>query len=182
MGLADWQGAGWKQLPRRRIDFVGKTGETFLVQYAGSLDGLRLAMTAEGWQESPKWTWRAAVPYLNPRATLADLAPRPTLHQGLKAKLTLLRATSLTEREVLRVYKTDRAIRNRDRRLPLYLVSLTRETLRKGFDLYAIPRLVVAKAVERAALLGEMDMSPRLMVLGQNDVNRLPQQLMLMVP
>lgn len=182
MSLAEWQAGGWRDLPRRRIDFVGKTGETFLIQYAGSLDILRLAMTAQGWQEHAKWTWRQAVPYLNPGASLAELPPRPTLHQGLKAKLTLVRAMNPNERQVIRVYKTDRDIVNHDQQLPLYMVSLTRETLRKGLDLYAIPRLVVAKYDERKALLAEADKSPRLFVIGQNDVNKLPQQLLLAVP
>ena len=180
--LADWQQRDWKRQSARRIDIVGKTGETFLAQMAGSLDPLRLAMTGGGWKEVPKWTWRQAIPYLNPKADLAELPPRPTLHEGLKAKLTMIRPVSDTEREVLRVYKTGWMIRNRDRGQPLYLVSLTRETLRRGLNLYSIPRLVVAKFDERKALLAFMAKTPHLFVLAQNDVNKLKQDLILTVP
>lgn len=180
--LADWRTGGWETQPKRRIDLVGKTGETFLVQMAGSLDPLRLDMTKAGWTETPKWTWRQAIPYLNPNATFAELPPRPALHEGLKAKLTMIRPLSGDEREVLRVYKTSRAILNHGASQPLYLISLTRETLHRRLNLYAIPRSVVAKADERRVMLKSLAASPHLYVLSENDVNNLKQALVLAEP
>jgi membrane protein DedA with SNARE-associated domain/membrane-associated phospholipid phosphatase len=182
MELSKWRENDWTMLPRRRIDLVGKTGETFLAQMAGSLDPLRLAMTAQGWSETPKWTWRQSLPYLNPSAALADLPPRPALHEGLKAKLTLIRPMGDTEREVLRIYKTNRSILIRDLNQPLYLVSLTREILRHGLNLYALPRSVVAKYDERGKVLKSLASARQLHVLAENDVNNLKQDLILAVP
>ncbi|MBI2719438.1 MAG: phosphatase PAP2 family protein [Rhizobiales bacterium] len=182
VSLAQWSSDGWKAIPKRRIDLVGKVGETFLIQYAGSYDALRLAAAERGWSETPKWTWRQSIPYLNPNATLAALPPRPALHEGLKAKITLIRPVSDVEREVLRIFKTDVMIANRDRRVPLYLVSLTRETLRRSLNLYAVPRSVVAKYDERKAVLFEFGKSRRLLVLAENEVNKLRQGLFLAVP
>ena len=177
-----WREGGWKSLPARRIDLVGKTGETFLAQMVGSLDPLRLAMAGQGWKETPKWSWRHAAPYLNPKATLADLPPRPTLHEGLKAKLTLIRTLNDSEREVLRVYKTDQIIFIRDARQPLYLISLTREVLRRGLNLYALPRLVVAKYDERVEALRALATARQVHVLAENNVNNLKQNLILATP
>ena len=182
MGLSDWRQGGWKKLPGRRIDLVGKRGETFLVQLVGNLDGLRLDLAKDGWRETPKWTWRRAIPYLNPQATLAELPPRPALHEGLKAKATLIRPLGDNEREVLRVYKTDRAILNRDMTEPLYLVSLTHEILRHGLNLYAVPRSVVAKAPERDAVLKSLATAPHLYVLSENQINSLQLALVLATP
>jgi len=177
--IIEWEKQGWKALPARRVDLVGKVGETFIVQYAGSLDALRLALAPHGWTETPKWTWKAAIPYLNPNAALADLTPRPTLHEGLKAKLTLIHPIGPEEREVLRVYKTGYTIAMRDRVEPLYMVSLTRELLRHSMNLYAIPRLAVARVPERRAFLNVIEGADYVYLLTENDVNKLKQALMI---
>jgi membrane protein DedA with SNARE-associated domain/membrane-associated phospholipid phosphatase len=180
--LADWMAGGWQAMPKRRIDLVGKVGETFVVQLAGNLDTMRLALARQHWQETPKWTWRQAFPYLNPHASLDDLLPRPALHEGLKARLTLIRKVSDNEREVLRIYKTSRLIVTHDERVPLYLVSLTREQLRHSLNLYTLPRSVVAQIGERGALLDEFSKAPELHRLVRHDVNHLRQDLIFTFP
>ncbi len=83
---------------------------------------------------SPRWTWRASLPYLNPNATLTELPPRPSLHEGLQARLTMTRTPEGADvREVLRAYKTDLAAADGESYKPLYLVSLTREVKSDGF-------------------------------------------------
>ena len=183
LGLAQLREQGWKQLPARRIDLVGRTGEVFAAQMTGSLDSIRLAMTRDGWTETPKWTWRQSIPYLNPNAVLADLPPRPALHEGLKAKLTLIRplAGNAAVRQVLRAFKTDRMVSNRDRRDPVYLVSLTREVLRHGLNLYAVPSPNFAKPEETIGLLENFAMAPTLYVLATHEVEKHPQALLLSV-
>lgn len=182
MAYAEWLKEGWQSMPRRRTDLVGKRGETFLIQYAGHLDYLRLALSEQGWNEEPKWTWRQAIPYLNPNAALAALPPRPTLHEGLKAKLTFIRPLNEQEREVIRAYKTSSTIMIRDRQEPLYLVSLTREVLRRSLNLYALPRLIVAQYTERITTLRALAKARELHVLAENDVNGLKQDLILGEP
>ncbi|MBM3520654.1 MAG: phosphatase PAP2 family protein, partial [Alphaproteobacteria bacterium] len=152
-----WQGGGWKNQPVERIDLAGTAGEAFLAQFVGGADTLRLTLSAAGWQQTPKWTWRDAIPYLNPQASFADLAPRPALHEGLKARLTMVKPIDERTRDVLRVFKTDNLVLLRDRRLPLYLVSLARERDRRSFNLYAVPRPLPARAEDRAALIAFLD-------------------------
>ena len=107
-----------------------------------------------GWSVAPKWTWRESLPYLNPNATLGELPPRPALHEGLKARLTLTRTPedSAEQREVLRIYKTSLAASEGDVYKPVYLVSLTREVRSDGFNLYAIPTLRDAPDADVAQL------------------------------
>lgn len=144
--LTDWVATDWKRLPQRRIDLAGKPEEFFVAQYAGELEPLSASLQAAGWTATPKWTWRESLPYLNPQSTLADLPPRPALHEGLKAKLTMVRAAAspVEQREVLRVYKTDLAASEGMDYKPIYLVSLTREVRRAGFNLYAVPSSIPA--------------------------------------
>ena len=83
---------------------------------------------------------------------------------------------------MLRVFKTDRLILNHDRRDPLYLVSLTREKLDQGFNLYSIPRSMVAKNDGRNVLLDFLKTQPMIYVLAENKVNNLNQDMILTVP
>lgn len=165
--VTDWVSKEWERLPSRRIDLAGKPEEVFVAQYAGELEPLSRYLQSAGWSESPRWTWRESLPYLNPNATLPQLAPRPALHEGLKARLTMLRtpADSPDQREVLRVYKTDLATADGQTYKPIFLVSLTREVRSNGFHLYAIPSLAAALPADISGLrdiLGQSKVLSRL--------------------
>lgn len=147
--VSDWVEKDWERLPSRRIDLAGKPEEAFVAQYAGELETLSKSLAASGWIATPKWSWRQSLPYLNPNATLDELPPRPALHEGLQAKLTLIRKDPETDqREVLRVYKTELAASQGQNLKPIYLMSLTREIRSNGFHLYAIPSLLSASAAD----------------------------------
>jgi undecaprenyl-diphosphatase len=179
--LAQWQDGGWKRLPPRRIDLAGKSEEVFLAQWAGSLEPLRDVLEASGWTETPKWTWRDTIPYLDPNASLAEVLPRPALHEGLKAKLTMIHANSDNNRrrQVMRVFKTNLEVGAGQ---GVYLVSLTDEVLRKRFNLYAVPASLPAAGAEAAAVLQSLAASPKLAVVAENTVEESPQILILARP
>ncbi len=169
-GLGLWSATGWKNLPVRRVDLVGRTGEVFVAQLNGSLDSLRLALSTAGWSETPKWSWRGALPYLNPSATLSELPPRPALHEGLQAKFTAVRtlANEQGDRLVLRAFKTNLMVKSRDRAQPVYLISITREFLRHGLNLYAVPSGSFAAPAEISDALTAFSTSRHLHQLNAN--------------
>jgi undecaprenyl-diphosphatase len=146
IAFEQWENEDWKKLPARRIDLAGKPEEAFAAQWLGSIDELKQVLSSEGWVESPSWKWRDSLNYLKPGAPLADLPPRPALHEGLKAKLTMIHATpdNPEQRLVLRTYKSGLQIKGENGVLPLYLVSVTREGLRQRFNLYSVPAAVPA--------------------------------------
>lgn len=182
--ISQWVDSDWRTLPARRIDLAGRPEEAFLAQYAGDLDTLSRALTRDGWTAVPVWTWRESLPYLNPEASLAELPPRPALHEGLKAKLTLTRKTAGAEdsRDVLRVYKTSLAAAEGDLYKPVYLVSLTREVRGHGFRLYAIPLLEPAPGVDAEALRTALAKAQGLGLLAQQERDGRPQDLIAAVP
>ena len=106
---AEWESTAWLDLPARRIDLAGRPEEIFIMQWAGSLVALRKRIEGQGWVYSPKWTWRESIAYLDPNAVLGSVAPRPALHEGLKAKLTMTFALNgeNNRRLVMRAYKTN---------------------------------------------------------------------------
>jgi len=182
--VADWVAKDWERLPPRRIDLAGKPEEVFIAQYAGELGPLSQYLQSAGWTESPRWTWRESLPYLNPNATLTELAPRPALHEGLKAKLTMIHmpSDSSGQREVLRVYKTGLATAEGQAYKPVYLLSLTREVRSNGFHLYAIPSLAAALPTDIAGLRDVLVQSKGLSRLAEHDRAGDTQDLITAIP
>lgn len=182
--VSDWIAGAWQRLPARRIDLAGKPEEVFVAQYAGGLESLSGLLQAAGWLEKPKWTWRESLPYLNPNSTLDELPPRPALHEGLKAKLTLTRAAegAADQREVLRVYKTDLATSEGEQYKPVFLLSLTREVRRGGFHLYAMPSSVPALGSDVTALRDTLGRAQGLQHLASHERAGDIQDLLTAVP
>ncbi|WP_162918303.1 bifunctional DedA family/phosphatase PAP2 family protein [Taklimakanibacter deserti] len=149
-----WESGSWASLPRQRIDLAGRSEEPFCVQWAGDPTPLAEALGKEGWTEEGKWSWTLGLAYLDPQRALSDLAPRPALHQGRLADLTWTKpvAGKPDERLVLRAWKTDVMIGKAQETYPVYLMSLMRERLRRGFHLYAVPSPLPADAPEREGL------------------------------
>ena len=180
--ISQWVDADWQKLPDRRIDLAGRPEEIFVAQYAGDLDAFAKELTQSGWQLVPVWTWRGSLPYLNPNASLGELPPRPALHEGLKAKLTLIRNGTADAREVLRVYKTELAAAEGSIYKPIYLVSLTREVRSNGFHLYAMPSPAPASVDDVAALRGALAKAQGLSVLAQHEREGAVQDLVTAIP
>lgn len=147
---AEWESAAWLDLPARRIDLAGRPEEQFVMQWAGSLETLQKILEGQGWVYSPKWTWRDSIAYLDPNAVLGSVAPRPALHEGLKAKLTMSFALNgeNNRRLVMRAYKTHANLKSANAATPIFLISLTQESLRKSLRAYVVPTLVAASAAQ----------------------------------
>lgn len=182
--VAQWVEKDWQKLPARRIDLAGKPEETFIAQFAGNLDQLAGQLESKGWTATPVWTWRQSLPYLNPNAALPDLAPRPALHEGLKAKLTLTRAAPDENdgREVIRIYKTGLAAAEGSIYRPIYLVSLTREVRSRGFELYAIPSQRPASEADIDELRGLLASAQGISVLAAHERSGSRQDLISAMP
>ena len=147
---AQWQDTGWQRMPLRRIDLAGKPEELFNFHWAGSLDSLQAQLAAHQWVFSKTWTWRDIFAYLDPNAHLDSVAPRPALHEGLKAKLTMTfgMPDQANRRLVMRAFKTDAVLATAGGNKPIFLVSLTEESMRKTMHTYVIPVLTPASAAE----------------------------------
>jgi membrane protein DedA with SNARE-associated domain/membrane-associated phospholipid phosphatase len=170
--VKDWVDGKWLQQPARRIDMSGRVQEVFVLQWAGSLDGLQTQLEKQGWKATPKWRWRDMLAYLNLKTPLADAPPRPLLHQGLAARLTLVRVGAGQDkpldgrRMVVRVYKTQAALTGD---VPVFLVSLTAETLNPKLDLYAIPKTLPATELEVSNLVQDVEGADGMTVLVKGD-------------
>ncbi len=137
----NWKQSGWSQLPLRRIDLAGAPEEPFIAQWTGSLDELEKQLATAGWKQQPKWRWQDAFFYLDAKAEIEKLPPRPILHRGLKAKLTMTNFApdGKMRRAVLRAYKAHASVSNGGTSVPIYLISVTEDKAVSRMGLYAIP-------------------------------------------
>ena len=155
--VADFVAAGWKSLPQRRIDLAGHLSEQFVGFWIGTPDALQQHIAALGFEAVPKWKWTNYIAYLDPHAPLANLSPRPTLHEGLRAKLTAIQAPAAAAdyRLTLRVYQSN-VIVNDGAGQRVYLVSLTHENLKPQLQLIAIPADVQASKEEAQSFISAL--------------------------
>jgi membrane protein DedA with SNARE-associated domain/membrane-associated phospholipid phosphatase len=175
IALADWKTLSATQVPQRRIDIAGKTKEVFVVQWIGSLDALSAAIKPLNFKVLPIWTLRDSIAYLDPNAPLETLAPRPATHEGLKAKLTAVMplADRIPLRFTLRAFQSNVLVKSETDQ-PLYLVSVTRETLHSQFGMYSLPMGEQMHGAEAVAFLQSLKDNPAIEKINEGSVGGLP--------
>jgi membrane protein DedA with SNARE-associated domain/membrane-associated phospholipid phosphatase len=169
---AEWEKGGWKVLPAQRIDLGGTPEEAFDAQWVGDQASMEKHLAAVGWTVLPKWTWRDGLAYLKDDGALQIYAPRPLLHEGLKAKVTAVKPLvgDASSRMVLRAYRTDAVINLGGKRSPVLLVSISKEQLNRRKHLYAMPGSSVASADEKKTAIAALEQGGVVMQ-AQNETN-----------
>jgi membrane protein DedA with SNARE-associated domain len=143
---ADWSNGAWQKIATRRIDLAGKPEEVFTAQWVGDLGQLETALNQQGWKSQKPWRWQDAIFYLDSKAALDKLPPRPVLHQGMTAKLTTVldQPGQGQRRLVLRAFKAYAEVKTAEGNRPVYLLSVTPEVPRPRLKLYAMPATLQA--------------------------------------
>jgi hypothetical protein len=168
--LAAWKDRDWKVLPLKRIDLVTKSGESFVAQWIGDIAVFEKLVREQGWTIESRWQWKDSFSYLKSGASLAELKPRPLLHEGLQAKLTAVIKVpaDASGRLVLRAYKTNVLLQEKASNQPVYAVSIMWETLDRKPWLYALPKSVAAKADDAQNALTSLTRGPGVELVAQH--------------
>jgi hypothetical protein len=180
----DWQQGGWQKLADRRIDLAGHAEEVFTAQWIGGLAQLETALQTKGWKSVAPWRWQDAFSYLDTKATLEKLPPRPALHQGLKAKLTMTLDAPLDpqKRLVLRAYKAHVDVTRDATAEHVYLISITPEAPRSRFYLYAMPTTLPADAKDKQAGLDALSNISAAQIIATSDDPQKTSRVLLAKP
>ncbi len=157
MTPADWHSGGWTHVPARRIELTGETEEPFVLQWAGSAEDLRRVLGAHGFKQVPSWSWTDVLTYADARNDIDVLLPRPSLHAGKLARLSMTRPVAGDDqaRLVLRAWEADVSVAG----TPLLLVSLTEER-KKELPIVALPDDEQASAADVATVMDLLRSSP----------------------
>lgn len=172
---ATWKGGTWKTFSPQRVDLAGQPEEAFAAQWIGDLDILAADLESRGWKKSPEWSWKDSIAYTDSHAVLPNLPPRPLLHQGLRAKLTMTKANADgTVRQVLRAFRSQAEVMDGNNRQSVYLLSLTPEILRKRLFLLSIPSTQPVRASDVSDLLADVRSAPNVAELDQSSDGKGP--------
>ncbi len=158
----DYISTGWSKLPVQRINLVGRPSEAFQFQWIGSLDTLNSVLQSQNFVTWNRWRLWDALPYLSSSSTLAEMAPNPVVHEGLRAKAT---ATTIDtkhpdHRLVLRAFQSNSVVVEGDGKLRVYLVDITHEFAKRDFGLFAVPTDQPADADEVSDVLSRLTADP----------------------
>ncbi len=139
--LADYLETGWTRMPGQRINLIGKPSDVFVAQWVGSVASLRDVLSKDGFEIWQRWGWRDAMPYLSPESDLASLSPNPAIHEGLRAKITATAPdpANPASRFVLRAFQSNATVQWDSGASRVYLINITRETVRHDLGLFAVP-------------------------------------------
>jgi undecaprenyl-diphosphatase len=156
--LTVWTARSWQEVPPRRVDLSGKSGEPFVAQWVGPLATLEDRVKSQGYAILPPWSWTAALNYSDPHAHFAAVPPRPLLHEGLGARLTAVLPDPVNrdQRLVLRAFKTGDAVTVNGREEPVFVVSLLLEQNAPRFKLFTLPRSTAAPEPDTSRLLAAL--------------------------
>jgi membrane protein DedA with SNARE-associated domain/membrane-associated phospholipid phosphatase len=181
---AEFGSGAWTKLANRRVDLAGSPEEVFAAQWVGGLEHLSTTAQQQGWKALPTWRWQDAFFYLDAKATLTKLPPRPMLHQGLKAKLTMVLETPNNDqrRLVLRAYKSHVTVSVDGRVEPVFLISVTPEASRSSMGLYAMPTTLKLTSAEQQRVIATLQAVPNVIVLAHNEDPQKPSSIFLAKP
>jgi membrane protein DedA with SNARE-associated domain/membrane-associated phospholipid phosphatase len=179
-----WSAGAWANIANRRVDLAGTPEEVFSAQWIGKLDQLESSLTTQGWKARPVWRWQDTFFYLDPKAPLDKLPPRPVLHEGLKAKLTMTldNKDQPQHRVVLRAFKAQVAISVDGLSEPVYLISITQEAPKPRFHLYSVPTTLPLNIDDSRVAMAALSSIPDIRVLAQSEDPQKAHRILLAKP
>jgi len=135
-----WWHEAWQTLPAWRIDLQGKHAQPFTVQWAGTLESIRLPLLQHGWREPIPLGNKNLLLWWDTALGAMALPALPHVHDGRYATLTLIRpvAGQAGQRLVLRLWASDVVIQQNGR--PVWNGMVAREILRRPLAWFNLPR------------------------------------------
>jgi len=179
---SDFLNGGWMKLPGQRINLTGHATDEFAVQWIGSLPALEDALIAQNYNVWGRWGWHDLLAYLNEHAKIADIAPRPLVHAGLRAKVTatLISPDAPDQRFVLRAFQSNVVIEGSGASQRVYLLTLRQEAAHNNLGLYSLPADHPASPEDLAKLVTALRSNPNVETLPVQQANG--SQIVIMKP
>ncbi len=127
LASADWLAGGWRDLPQRRIEFNGETGERLSIQTDLAAADLEAAYAAAGWTVVPTGAGLALIGALPSGAALDLRAPLPLFHDGRQAMVAAVLSDDDPDRRLVVRFWPSGWSADGDR--PILVGSVTEERL-----------------------------------------------------
>jgi len=171
--LPDYLVSGWAKMPGQRINLVGRQTEGFEIQWIGSQSSLRDVLNHQHYRLWNRWGWRDVLPYLNTSGALADMAPKPAVHEGLRAKVTASHDDQLHQpiRIVLKAFQSNVRVMDNGKSERVLLLDLVHESLKSNFGMFALPSTSPIDPAELQDIIHQLEADPGVETLGEKNLS-----------
>jgi undecaprenyl-diphosphatase len=151
-----WVSGYWQQLPDYRIDLEGHNEQPMNIQWAGSLQRLRVLLERKGWHTPPRPVPSSALNWLAPQPDITSLPVLPQVHDGQHHELLLVsRPDSLDQLTVLRLWPAH--IEISDTPAPVWVGTVSYLLLDRKLPLVSALRTAIDFNTPLAALQAALD-------------------------
>lgn len=151
-----WVSGYWQQLPDYRIDLEGHNEQPMNIQWAGSLQRLRVLLERKGWHTPPRPVPSSALNWLAPQPDITSLPVLPQVHDGQHHELLLVsRPDSLDQLTVLRLWPAH--IEISDTPTPVWVGTVSYLLLDRKLPLVSALRTAIDFNTPLAALQAALD-------------------------
>lgn len=120
---AAWAELGWRKLPRRRQDLLGRVDQPLILQWAAPLAEIRAQLKLRGWHLAQRVGMESAWYWLVPRAQVREIPVLPHFNGGLAEALIMLRGVRQDEALILRLWPSDYVLENQ---VPVWIGTVAR--------------------------------------------------------
>ncbi len=134
-----WWESGWRALPAWRIDLQGQYEQPLTIQFAGSLDSLREALGAAGWETPSRLNAKNWLLLFDTTRPATELPVLPRVHNGRNDALALIQSVPRVadQRLVLRLWTSKAVLRESAQ--PIWLGTVALETLHRPLGWFNLP-------------------------------------------
>lgn len=137
--LSNWWSSEQTMVGTRRVDLTGDLEERFSVEWAGDIAPLQRALINLGWQAPTTWSLRSIGALAVGASPASAIPPVPLLASGRLPELVLLYDESdENTRIVLRFWRESIQVKGRTV-MPVWKATITREEIRRPWDLFSFP-------------------------------------------
>ncbi len=139
LSAAEWRRGGWQKIDALRLDFTGETEEPITLQWAGSIDTLRMKLESAGWQAPPAWNLGTSLNWLSTDNPV-DLPVVPSFNSGRLPALVLTEPVTgdAKARLIFQVWPADVQIEGKTIE-PLWIGSVVEQKIMRPFSLISYP-------------------------------------------
>ena len=151
-----WVSGYWNQLPDYRIDLEGQNEQPMNIQWAGSLQQLRVLLERKGWHTPPRPGPSSALNWLAPEPEITRLPVLPQVHDGQHHELLLVSQPDSQDRlTALRLWPAH--IEISDMRTPVWVGTISYLVLDQKLRMVSALRTAIDFNTPLTALQAALD-------------------------
>jgi len=122
---SEWWSQEWQKQPAFRHDIRGRHNHPLYLQYAGTLEWLKIKLMEKGWRQADELQWDDILKLLSPSLPLQALPVLPQVHDGRHESLAMIKPIPDDGRLVLRLWSSNTVLMPGQK--SLWVGSVTRQ-------------------------------------------------------